>query len=263
MLFRQSANVEENKRLALIAQALEVIDQAEGNVDNVGQSSLVELESKILSTLSEIPSLGQVLGELIANGEEYGGYLQARYQLNIFQPDDRVSQSILEQAYSILLEALGITPNHVPCLRLTARLHRNIYPYDWDGWWDLLRRRERLEGTDLPNSLLYDLAFAASQRRDYPNARIYFERLETESSGHPRRSGIINTIKDKDEDRRVVGEVKHGFTKTQGWLRCDTIGQDIRFYPLRQRFGIEAGQNVTFIIALNYRGFLATELRPL
>ena len=263
MLFRQSANVEGIKRLALIAQALEVIDQAEGNIDNEGQSSLAELESKILSTLSEIPSLGQVLGELIAKGEECGGYLQARYQLNIFQPDDRVSQSILEKAYSNLIETLDITPNHIPCLRLAARLHRKIYPYDWDGWWAILRRRERLEGTVLPNSLLYDLAFAATQCGDYPNARVYFERLEMESSGHPRRSGIINTIKDKDKDRRIVGEVKHGFTKTAGWLRCDTIGQDIRFYPLRQKFKVEAGQNITFVIALNYRGFLAIELRPL
>ena len=73
---------------------------------------------------------------------------------------------------------------------------------------------------------------------------------------------MVATIKDEGKDRRFGGNVKPGLNKIEGWISCDTLGESVKFYPLRQKFNPNVGQNVTFVLALNYRGYLAIELRP-
>lgn len=262
MLLRRSENVGGTERLWLLAEALQVIDQSEGNVGDEGQSSLAEIESKIVETLSGIPKLSTALANMVASGNPNGSYLQARCRSKVYESDGKASGYTLEKGYSILMEALTTTPQHVPCLRLASRPHRTIHPNDWTGWWDLLQRRARLEGASLPNSLLFDLALAACQLGKYGDARLYFEQLDQTSIGHPHRTGAVAVLKDNGKDRRFTGEVKPGLTRIEGWLRCDTVGQAIRFFPLRQKFTPTVGQMVTFVLALNYRGFFAMELRP-
>ena len=259
MLLRRAENTGGIDRLPLLASALQVIDQSEGNVDEEGQSSLAEMESKIVQVLSNIPRLNTVLEDLAGSGDPTGSYLQARCRSSISGMPGSFS---VEKAYSIVMDALSRTPQHVPCLRLASRLHRKVHPNDWNGWWDLLQKRIRLEVSEIQSSLLFDLAYAACQLGKYHDAGIYFEQLDELSIGHPRRSGVVAIIKDNDEDRRFTGEVKPGLTRNEGWLRCDTIGRAIRFFPLRQKFTPTVGQRVTFILALNYRGFFAMELRP-
>jgi len=262
MLLRRSENVAGSERLSLLAGALQIIDESEGNIDDDGQSSLAELESRIVETISGIPSVNTVLSEMVGSGDENGGYLLARYNIHVYGQDDKSSTAYLEKAYSIVMEALGTTPSHIPCLRLAARLHKKLYPDDWEGWLNVLQRRERFEGTNLPNSLLFDLALAKTQLADYKGARSHLEQLEKESTGHPRRSGVVATIKDYGKDRRIVGEVKTGLTRVEGWLQCDEVGQDIKFLPLRQRLTASVGQAATFVLTMNYRGYFAIELRP-
>jgi hypothetical protein len=209
--------------------------------------------------LSNIPRLNTVLEDLTRSGDPTGSYLQARCCSSIYGAPGSFS---VENAYSIVMDALSRTPQHVPCLRLASRLHRKVHPNDWNGWWDLLQRRIRLEVSEIQSSLLFDLAYAACQIGKYSEAGIYFEQLDELSIGHPRRSGVVAIIKDDGKDRRFTGEVKPGLTRNEGWLRCDTIGRTIRFLPLRQKFTATVGQRVTFILALNYRGFFAMELRP-
>jgi len=263
MMLRRSENVAGSERFSLLAEALQIIDESEGNIGDDGRSSLAELESRIVETISGIPSVDTVLSGMVASGDENGGYLLARYNIQVYGQDDKSSTIYLNKAYSIVMEALSITPGHIPCLRLTARLHKKLYPDDWEGWLDLLQRREHFEGTNSPNSLLFDLALAKTQLADYKGAWPHLEQLERESIGHPRRSGVVATIKDSGKDRRIIGEVKTGLTRSEGWLQCDAVGQDIKFLPLRQKFTASGGQTVTFVLAMNYRGYFAIELRPM
>jgi tetratricopeptide (TPR) repeat protein len=260
-MFLRRSETAGNDRVSLLAQALQVIDQSEGNVDDEGQSSLAEIESKIVEALSSIPKLREIISTMIAEGDANGSYLNARSRSRVYTPDGTKMNYSVQEAYTIVIEALGFNPNHLPCLRLACRLHRRVYPNDWKGWWELLNRRIRLEEIPAPNSLLFDLGYAACQLGKYNDASRYFEQLEHQSSGLPRRASIVSVVKDDNQDRRFAGEILPGLTRNEGWIRCEIIGQHIRFLPLRQRFTSEVGQKVTFVLALNYRGYFAMELR--
>jgi hypothetical protein len=199
---------------------------------------------------------------MVASGDANGSYLQARGRLRVFEVDGESSGYSLSNAYSIVVDALEVTPNHVPCLRLATRLYRRVHPNDWEGWWKLLQRRFRLEAPTPPILLLFDLALAACELEKYTDAKVYLDQLDEASIGHTRRTGAVAVIKDDGRDRRFVGEVRSGLTRIEGWLHCDAVGQEVRFVPLRQKFTPTVGQTVTFALALNYRGVFAVELRP-
>ena len=138
MQWRRAENagrVEE--RLGFLAKALQIIDESERNVGDEGQSSLAEIESKIVVTISGIRNVTEILGTMEASGDCNGSYLLARYHSNIYSGDNNPSRIPVDNAYSIVRDALSRTPGHLPCLRLASRLHRKLYPNDWKGWWGL------------------------------------------------------------------------------------------------------------------------------
>jgi tetratricopeptide (TPR) repeat protein len=257
MLFARAKTLSGNDRLRLIGKAFEVLDQSEGNVDEEGKASLAEMEGKIIAYLSEIPDLDRAIEALIAAGDPEGEYLKARRASGLYKEGfDRKS------AYFIVMEGLDKAPDNLPCLRLASRLHIQVLPGDWEDWLKLLKRRFDLEGGKGQAGLLFDLGHACSQLGRYKDAHRYFEELEVESEGHPRRSGIIKVVSDGDKPRLLTGVVKQSLSRWEGWLRCDVIGQELKFFPLKQKFTVMKGQTVQFQLALNYRGFLASELRP-
>ena len=135
-------------------------------------------------------------------------------------------------------------------------------PEDWAGWWILLKRRHALEGSKGQCGLLFDLGYAACQLGKYFEAAKYFEELASESIGYPMRSGIVKTVTDGEKPRRFTGVLKQPLSHREGWIQCDVIGQDVKYSPIMQKFTVAKGLTVTFALALNYRGFLAIELRP-
>jgi hypothetical protein len=135
-------------------------------------------------------------------------------------------------------------------------------PDDWQGWWGLLTRRYQLEGTRGDCGLLFDLGFAACQLGKYSEAAKYFGQLDDESTGHPMRSGVVRVVADAGKPRRFTARVKLFTSRFEAWLQSDALSQEVKCIPAKQKFTVATGQTVTFTLALNYRGFLAIDLRP-
>jgi tetratricopeptide (TPR) repeat protein len=257
MSYSRARNSLGTARIELLATALQVLDESEGNVAQDETASLQEMEAKIVQYLGTIPGLAPMLSGLGDGGSVAARYLQARLAAGLYS-DGYDAKS----AYSIVTAALEKTPNHVACLRLAARLYKKINQGDWEGLWTLLRRRYDLEGASGGCGLLFDLGYTACELGKYRDAAKFFEELDVQSIGHPLRSGMLQVVKDASEPRRFSGVIRSVKSRFEAWIRSDTIGQDVKCVPLRQKFTIAAGQGVTFSLALNYIGLLAIDLRP-
>ncbi|MBN1514629.1 MAG: SIR2 family protein [Phycisphaerae bacterium] len=240
-----------------IARAFQVLDEADGNVADDDIASIKEMEAKLVRFLSEFGNLKQVIEEMQLREAPTVAYLEARYAGA--EHDDVYSK---DHAYRIVKESLEMAPDHVPCLRLAAHLHHGLYPENFTGWKALLERLYVLEHPRRQCSTLFNLGYAECQLGQYDEAIRYFEELEQESTGHPRRSRVVEFVRDGQERRKLSGRVVSVQSWTEGWVKSEVIASDVKFIPRAQRFSVQKGQAVTFVLALNYRGCLAVELRP-
>lgn len=257
MLYQRARSSVGTIAMLHIAEAFQVLDEAEGNIADDDMASIKEMEAKLVRLLSDISNLSQLLEDLRSREGPTVTYLEARYA----STKEGVVYS-KKRAYNIVTDSLKKAPNHVPCLRLASHLHHALYPEDFTGWKALLDRLYSLEGTRRLCSTLFNLGYAACQLGDYNEALGYFEELEQESTGHPRRSGIVQVVRDGQKERRLSGSVVAVKSLTEAWLKSEVIANDMKFIPRAQKFTVQKGQTVTFILALNYRGCLAIDLRP-
>ncbi len=141
MLYNRAKSSSGRSRLQLLASALQVLDESEGNVAEDEKSSLLEMEAKVVQYLGTIPNLNDALVGLKDEGDVSGHYLQARLAAGLYTDGYDI-----RSAYAIVTKALQGAPSHVPCLRLATRLYRKLHPTDWEGWWKLLKQQYQLEG---------------------------------------------------------------------------------------------------------------------
>ncbi len=257
MLYSRARNSPGATRFELLAQALVVLDESDGNVPEEEGVSLQEMEAKIVEYIGGIPDRETILSDLAGQGVLAAQYLEARMGAGLYTEGFDV-----RSALSIVEAALEKAPTHLPCLRLACRLHRKVWPEDWEGWRKLLARRYRLEERGSDCGLLFALGQAACQLGEYAEAARYLEELDATSTGHPMRSGIVSVVKDGAGARRFTGMVKSVTSRFEGWLRSDVVGHEIKCVPVKQKFTVTTGQTVSFSLALNYRGLLAIDLRP-
>jgi len=257
MLFQRARSSEGITAIAHIAKAFQVLDEAEGNVADDDMASISEMEAKLVRFLSDFQNFDTALQMLSESDAPTAAYLDARYAAV-----DGWQGYRTEEAYRIVTAALAKTPDHAPCLRLTCHLHHILYPENFSGWKDMLERLLNLEADRRYCSTLFNLGYAACQLGKYNEAQPYFEELEQESTGHPRRSRTVKIVKDGEEDRRLGGLVLAIRSPTEGWLKSEELMTNIKFIPRAQKFTVKKGDPVTFSLALNYRGFLASDLRP-
>lgn len=264
LLLRRAQQFTGLHRLTLLAEGLQIVDDSDGNIGRDGVASLAEMEARLVEAIVSTPSANEMISHLQADGNPVGEYLFARQWLSVYSGHERAKGTVytLEAVYQRVQRALEVQPNHIPCLRLASRLHLSVVPGDWKGWQEILVRLSDAEGYRGRPSLLFNLALAAAQMERYGAAHRYFELLDEESQGHARRSGIVAVIRDGEIDRRLAGEVKPRLSRHEGWIACNSIGHDIKFAPIAQEFTVAAGQGVSFVLACNYRGFMATKLRP-
>jgi len=257
MLYSRAKNAPVDKRLALLAESLQVLDESEGNIADDDRASLAEMEAKVVELLTSIPSLDEHLQKLSKQGDVVSEYLVARRTSGLY-----INGYDIPSAYAAVMQALQRSPDHVACLRVASRLHRKVMPDDWEGWASLLKRRYVLEGSKGRCGLLFNLGYAACQLARYLEAAQYFEELDKESIGYPMRSGVIKVVSDMEKPRLFTGCLEQPVSPREGWIECDAIGRPVKYMPIMQKFTVTKGQAVTFTLALNYRGFFAIELRP-
>jgi len=257
MFYQRARSAEGIEAVGHIAQAFQVLDEAEGNVADEDMASISEMEAKLVRFLSEFQNLDAALQTLRGSEAPTAAYLDARYATVEGWQGYRK-----EEAYRIVTASLVDTPDHAPCLRLACNLHHALYPEDFSGWKAMLERLLRLQADRRQCSTLFSLGYAACQLGRYNEAQPYFEELEQESTGHPRRSRTVRVVRDGEENRRLTGRVAAVRSPTEGWLQSEEIEKEIKFIPRAQKFTAKKGDAVTYSLALNYRGFLAIDLRP-
>lgn len=260
MLWQRAGKTTGYSRLRLLASALQVTDDAKENLPEKDLAAIAEIQAKVVESLSNISNLQAVLSQA-AKREDRA--MIAAYLTAWRAADPEHEGYSVRTAYKILENALERDPAHDACLRLYSRLYLTLNPADWKGWWEVLQRRAQIESTDGNWSLLFDLGYCACQRGDYQGAREYFESLERESAGHPRRRGIVKVVWDESgEDREFGGQIAD-VSWSQAWVECSEVRGRLSFNPLHQKFTASKGQRVSFNIALNYRGMFAINLRLL
>jgi tetratricopeptide (TPR) repeat protein len=257
MHLQRAKNTGGVQRLHHLAEAFQVLDESEGNLSDDEVPTIREMQAKVVAFMLGIPTLSDALTELESQGDPSATYLLARQAAA-----EADSAYGVEAAYAILSRALEEVPEHVGCLRLASRFFHQAFPEDFTNWKGLLDRRYALEDRRGQCGLLFDLGYASSQLADYHQAQRYFEELEAESTGHPRRSGIVAVVRDRGEDRRFQGIVMNVKSRYEGWVKNELLAREVKFIPIAQKFTVEAGQAVAFSLAMNYRGYLAINLRP-
>lgn len=260
MLFRRAENRERFSRVSLLAAALAVMDEAEGNVSDDDLSTLAELRARIVASFAEIQQLDEILASVEDKPKEAPVVAYVRATLASAPGSPRTE---VTNAYEILRAALAKTPGHEACLRLLSRLHIRLSPQDWAGWWKVLQQRVSVQDVERDLSLLFDLGWCACQLGNYAQAMVYLDVLERESQQHRSRSGIRKVIRDGEQGREFRGRVTTIESKLDGWVDCEEFGKELKFARLRQEFTPVQDQLVTYHVALNYRGPMAISLRPL
>jgi len=258
MFYQRARSSVGTNAIKYIAQAFQVLDDAEGNVADDDIAPIKEMEAKLVRFLSDFNNLNTLFEQLRSQDGPTVAYLKARYAST--DENDKYSK---ERAYAIITDSIQKAPNHVPSLRLAAYLHHKIFPDDFLEWKNLLDRLYSFEETPRQCSTLFNLGYANCQIGNYNEAMRYFEELELESTGHPKRSYIVEIVREGEKERRLIGHVIDVSSSTGGWLRSEVIAKSVKFIPRAQKFTVQKGQSVTFSLALNYRGTLAINLRPL
>jgi hypothetical protein len=109
--------------------------------------------------------------------------------------------------------------------------------------------------------LLYDLGVLSFSFEDYPKSLDCFRTLEQISQGHPKRFGVHDRGTDKAGIvRKFQGTVVRIESRSIGQVDIPELHRVVSFIPWAQRFAPQIGDNVTYEIGFNYRGWLAVDL---
>lgn len=102
------------------------------------------------------------------------------------------------------------------------------------------------------------LSFSFEQ---YDKSLTCFRTLERLSQGHPKRWGIYDRgTDDTGTVKRFQGTVVGIESRSTGRVDMPELRRTVGFVPLAQRFTPQVGDNVTYEIGFNYRGWLAVDL---
>ena len=246
-------------RLDLLSKALDVIGEAEDNLPEESLPRLLELRADIQDELSKIPDLDQVIAtmEKTPNFEIKGILLKAK--LTLLNPE--VGNDSREQALDILKRMAPTNEENPVFLRTYYKLYKELYPKDRESLFQILDKRYQIPSERRNFSLLYELGVLSFSFGDYPKSVESFRTLEQLSQGHPKRSGVYDRGTDKDgKVKRFQGTVVSMESRTAGHVDLPALRRSVSFIPYAQSFSPQVGDNVTYEIGFNYRGWLAIDL---
>jgi tetratricopeptide (TPR) repeat protein len=258
-MYRAERTEEPKLKLIRYISALEVIEEAEDNLPEEEMPRFMLLQAKIQEGLKGIGGLSTIITAMQKDSESQSlGY---RIAIRLYLLKKTKSIQKLQKAFEIIKASVSSGNVDVSTLRLYTRLFRNIYPDDYQGLYSILRDRYQLPKEKRNLSLLYELGKLAFTFGEYANSREYFAELEKISQGHPKRWNIL----DKGLDSRgslaeFSGSVIQISGFSMGIVDIPEIRLRVPFLPYAQKFQPEVGENVTFNIGFNYRGWLAIDL---
>ncbi len=235
------------------------MDEAEENLPDESLPRLLDLRARIQEGLVAIDSVTEKISQMVSEkGFEAEGAL-AHAKLVLL--DESGPRKTREHALQIIKSIVPSRSNDVSILRSYSRLHKALYPNEKEELYRILQMRYELANEMRNLSLLYELGVLAFAFGDYPASLQYFRNLERFSQGHPKRWGIYDTGKDKNGKlMEFQGTVLRMESATMGYVDVPELRRRVPFLPYAQKFVFRVGENVTFNIGFNYRGWLAIDL---
>ena len=257
--YRAQRTVDPSSKVILLSRALEVIYEAEDNLPDESLPRLLELCALIRDALLGMPNLDQVVTGLERTpGLELSASL-VKAKLTMLNRDS--PRQDRERALDILKHVVPENANNTELLRSYYRLHKNLYPDDRRGLYVILNMRYEIPSERRNFSLLYDLGVLSFSFEEYQKSIDCFGTLEKLSQGHPNRYGILDRGIDKNGTiRRFQGTVVGIDSRSMGHVDLPELRRRVPFIPFAQRFTPQLGDNVTYEIGFNYRGWLAVDL---
>jgi len=257
--YRAQRSTDPSSKVVLLSTALEVILDAEDNLPEESLPRLLELKALIKDAILEIPDLDQVVKIL----EQTPGFelsaLLAKAKLTMLDVDS--PRQDREKALDILKSVVPKNTNNVELLRTYYRLYKNLHPDDRKGLYEILNMRYEIPGERRNFNFLYELGILSFSFEDYEKSIDCFRTLEKLSQGHPKRYGVYDRGVDKDGTiRRFQGTVVGVDSRSMGHVDLPELRRRVPFIPFAQRFTPQVGDNVTYEIGFNYRGWLAVDL---
>jgi hypothetical protein len=260
MYFYRAERVEDDRhKIALYAQALDIVDEAEENLPDESMPRLLELKAKIQEGLFGIDGVSQKISQMVSEESSEVNGILAHAKLALL--NESAPRETREKALEMIKRIVASGNKDVSILRSYSRLHKVLYPNEKKELYSILRMRYELGNEKRNLSLLYELGVLAFTFTDYPASLQYFRNLERRSQGHPKRWGIYDYGRDKSGRlMEFQGTILRIESQTMGYVDVPEVRQRFRYLPYAQKFVFRAGENVTFNIGFNYRGWLAVDL---
>ncbi len=246
-------------KIVMMMRAINVIDEAEENVAEENLYLLYDLKGKIQTALNAIGDLPRVVKEMHDNPvyKEEAAFVEARISLL----NETAPQESFMRAYGIAKAESIKKPDDAPLLRTYSRLHNMLYPNDLKGLYSILQMRYGISKEKRNLTLLYELGKLAFIFKEYDDSISYFKNLERLSQGHPKRWHIQDYGMDEHEKHvEFQGTIVRRESSNMGYVEISQLRRRVPFLPYAQKYTPEVGDNVTFEIGFNYRGWLAVDL---
>ena len=258
-LYRAERADTPSSKLVNYLAALSITDEAEDNLTEEDMPRILELKARIQEGMRNIGDRPNIIAKLQESGMSQSEIAVIEARLTLFE--QTTSTDNLQRAFSIVQTAVTGRDFTLTTLRTYTKLHRKLHPDDLEGLYKILKTRYQIPEERRNLSLLYELGRLSFTFEEYPKSREYFSALERISQGHPKRWGI----RDRGLNRtgKVVefsGTVVRFDSSNLGYVDFPQIRRQVPFLPYAQKYQPQIGENVTFKIGFNYRGWLAIDL---
>jgi tetratricopeptide (TPR) repeat protein len=268
-LMLAEAAADQDTKLNYLSGALDVISDAQDNLDEDELEPLLELETQVWAMLGdgkEIVQRQEKLRDTFKSARGYSLYGELlRKRSRDFSDTKRAEQ--LELSLEQAETGLRFFPGDEACLRLKARILKELGRRDQKDFLDTLQKWHAVAST--PNVwLLYELGRGSFVGGYFQSAKNAFDELERgASAGLAQRARPRDPMSDTTgKEREFTGKVAGIVAFNVGYIRCDSLRElryDIPFRPVAAGFTPSVGDLVGFAIEFNYRGPVASKVHKL
>lgn len=256
---RRSAN--EFDKSNHFAKSLEIISMAKDNLNEDDLQYILQLETQIWGELGIEDKIKENIEYIRDTYDSSRGYclyaeLQLRKSRGEISKSDR--KSILEQSLNLIEDALTHFQYDENCLRLKAKIIRELYPDDIEEFYkSLLNWKAAAINQNV--WLLFELGRISFILGYFDKSKEFFNELETGvGAGNRLRFRSQYPILDSRGCKKEFdGTIARIFSYDEGEIRCDSLRSlryPIPFNPVVCRFTASVGDRVRFSIDFTFRG---------
>jgi len=251
-------------RLQKIDSYSTAIDILQGAKDNLNEDQfqpIYELETMIYSRIGNIEKSLEIATTLAQKYNSARGYTLLAGAIlkesSWIKPwPDR--EPLVKRAMAIVEEGLRAFPNDEYCLRLQAKLVKQLHPLDDELYFKSLQAW--YNSARSPNLwLLFEFGVAAFKLKQYQLSKQIFDKLENEriSGGIRGRYREYMYADPRGKPLDFVGVIVSIDSRYDGYIRCETLNElpyPLHFRPIACRGQVAEEDMVGFNIVFDFLG---------